>query len=196
MDETSLSLLDQIRESSDAQSWDRLVALYAPLLKRWVLWYEVQDSDADDIVQDVLTVVTTDLPKFQHTEQAGAFRGWLRAILVNRVREFWRSRKYRPIATGTSSIEERLQQLQDGASEVSQMWNREHDQYVLKRLMKLVQSQFEPKTWQAFERQVLDGHKPETVAADLDLSMSSVYTAKYRVLNALRRDSEGLIDRF
>ncbi len=196
MDDTSLSLLDRIRETSDAESWDRLVALYAPLLKRWVLWYEVQDSDADDIVQDVLTVVTRDLPEFQHTERAGAFRSWLRAILVNRVREFWRSRKYRPIATGTSSIDEKLNQLQDETSEVSQIWNREHDQYVLKRLMRVVQSQFEPKTWQAFQRQVLDGHKPETVAGDLEMSMSGVYTAKYRVLNALRRELEGLTDKF
>ena len=195
MDETSLSLLDRIRETSDAHSWDRMVALYAPLLKRWVRWYEVQDSDADDIVQDVLTVVTRDLPNFRHTDRAGAFRSWLRGILVNRVREYWRSGKYRPIATGTSSIEEKLNQLQDDASDVGQMWNREHDHHILKRLMKVVKSQFEPKTWQAFELQVVKGHKPDEVAADLEISMSSVYTAKYRVLNALRRESEGLIDR-
>ena len=196
MDETSLSLLHRIRETSDAKSWDRLVALYAPLLNRWVMWYEVQDSDADDIVQDVLTVVMRDLAKFEHNERPGAFRSWLRAILVNRVREFWRSRKYRPMATGTSSIDEKLNQLQDDTSEVSQIWNREHDQFVLKRLMNVVQSQFEPKTWQAFERQVLDGEKPEKVAGDIGMSMSGVYTAKYRVLNALRRESEGLIDKF
>ena len=195
MEETSLSLLDRIRETSDAQSWDRLVALYAPLLKRWVLRYEVQDSDADDVVQDVLTVVTRDLPKFQHNERPGAFRSWLRAILVNRVREFWRSRKYRPVATGTSSIDERLNELQDETSELSQIWNQEHDQFVLKKLMRSIQSQFEPKTWLAFRRQVVDGQKPEKVAQELQLSVSGVYTAKSRVLSALRRESEGLIDR-
>ena len=194
MEETSLSLLDRIRETSDPQSWDRLVTLYAPLLKRWVLSYEVQASDADDIVQDVLAIMVRDLPKFQHSERTGAFRGWLRAILVTRVKDFWRSRRYRPMATGTSSIDEKLNQLKDEASEASQVWNCEHDRYVLKQLMRLVQSQFEPKTWQAFYRQALKGHKPETVAKDLEMSMSGVYTAKYRVLNALRRESEGLID--
>ena len=52
MNETSLSLLDRIRETSDAQSWNRLVALYAPLLKRWVLWYpesfEIASKDSGD----------------------------------------------------------------------------------------------------------------------------------------------------
>ncbi len=86
MNETSLSLLDRIRETSDAESWDRLVALYAPLLKRWVRRYEVQDADADDIVQEVLAALLNELPKFQHNRQTGAFRSWLRTILVNRVR--------------------------------------------------------------------------------------------------------------
>jgi RNA polymerase sigma factor (sigma-70 family) len=196
MDETSLSLLDRIRETSDSESWDRLVSLYRPLLKRWVRRYEVQDSDAEDIVQEVLAVVLNDLPKFQHNKRTGAFRSWLRTILVNRVREFWRARKYQPVATGTSSLDEKLNQLQDDASEVSQIWNREHDEYVLKRLLKAVQSQFEPKTWQAFHRQVVDGQKSERVALDLEMSTSGVYMAKSRVLSALRRESQGLIDKF
>ena len=194
MNETSFSLLDRVRETSDSESWSRLVALYAPLLKRWAGQYEVQDSDADDIVQEVLAVVLTDLPKFQHNQRTGAFRSWLRTILVNRVREFWRARKFQPVATGTSSIDEKLNQLQDDTSEVSQIWNREHNQYVLKRLMKAIQSQFERKTWQAFHRQVVDGQKSERVAQDLKMSTSGVYMAKSRVLSALRRESEGLID--
>ncbi len=195
MNETSLSLLDRIRETSDSESWGRLVSLYRPLLKRWVLRYEVQDSDADDIVQEVLAVVLNDLPTFQHNKRTGAFRSWLRTILVNRVREFWRARKYQPVATGTSSLDEKLNQLQDDASELSQIWNREHDEYVLKRLLKAVQSQFEPKTREAFHRQVVDGQKAERVAQVLEMSTSGVYMAKSRVLSALRRESEGLIDK-
>ncbi len=146
MNETSLSLLDRIRETSDAESWDRLVALYTPLLKRWLRRYEVQDADADDIVQEVLAALLNELPKFQHNEQAGAFRSWLRKILVNRVRRFWRSRDRQPVATGTSSIDEKLNQLHDDTSEVSQIWNREHDDHVLKRLIRSVQPQFASQT--------------------------------------------------
>jgi RNA polymerase sigma-70 factor (ECF subfamily) len=196
MNETSLSLLDRIRETSDAESWDRLVALYTPLLKRWLRRYEVQDADADDIVQEVLAALLNELPKFQHNEQAGAFRSWLRKILVNRVRRFWRSRDRQPVATGTSSIDEMLNQLQDEASEVSQIWNRDHDDHVLKRLMRGVQPQFAAQTWQAFYRQVIDRQMADAVAHDLGMSLSSVYMAKSRVLRALRRESEGLVDKF
>ena len=139
MNETSLSLLDRIRETSDSESWNRLVALYAPLLKRWLRRYEIQDSDAEDITQEVMSVLLNELPKFQHNRRTGAFRSWLRKILVNRLRDYWRGAKYQPVATGTSSLDEKLNELQDDNSELSQIWNGEHDRYVLKRLMRAIQ---------------------------------------------------------
>ena len=196
MNSTSISLLNRLQQTDDSKNWNRLVELYAPLLRAWLRKYDVQDSDADDIVQEVLAAVMKELPNFQHNQRIGAFRSWLRTILANRVKLFWRSQKYRPVATGTSSLDDQLNQLQDDASEVSQMWNREHDEYVLQRLMKAVQPQFEAKTWQAFRRQVVDGEKANMLASELDMSLSSVYMAKSRVLSALRRESEGLVDQF
>ena len=194
MNETSLSLLDRIRESPDSESWDRLVSLYTPLLRRWVRKYQIQESDVDDIIQDVLSALMNDLPKFQHNRRTGAFRSWLRTILVNRVRLFWRSRKYRPVATGSSSIDQMLDQLQDGSSEVSQIWNREHNEIVLKRLMQNIRPQFEAQTWLAFQRQVVEHQRADVVARELEMSLSGVYKAKSRVLAALRREADGLVE--
>ena len=69
MSETSLSLLDRIRESPESEHWDRLVALYTPLLRLWVRRYQIQDSDVDDIVQDVLSTLVNDLPRFEHNQR-------------------------------------------------------------------------------------------------------------------------------
>ena len=194
MDETSLSLLDRIRESPGSESWDRLVALYTPLLRRWVRRYQIQESDVDDIVQDVLSALVNDLPRFQHNQRTGAFRNWLRTILVNRVRLFWRSRKYRPVATASSSIDEMLDQLEDPASEISQVWNQEHNEIVVKRLMQQIRPQFEARTWLAFQKQVVEHERADVAARELGMSMSSVYKAKSRVLSALRREANGLVD--
>ena len=196
MDSTSLSLLERAARTDDSQSWNRVVQIYTPLLRHWLRRDQVQDSDVDDLIQEVLATLSRELPEFRHNQRKGAFRSWLRAILVNRVREFWRTRKYRPIATGTTSIDEKLNQLQDDTSELSQIWNREHDQYVVQRLMKTIRSRFDPKTWQAFQLQVIEGKKSDQVAQRLSISISSVYMAKSRVLSALRRESEGLVDEF
>ena len=62
------------------------------------------------------------------------------------------------------------------------------------RLLEQVRPHFEPKTWEAFHRQMFDGQRADTVAAELGMPLNSVYVARSRVLSALRREAAGLID--
>jgi RNA polymerase sigma-70 factor (ECF subfamily) len=194
MMETSLSLLHRLRHAPESESWNRLVDLYAPLIRAWLRKYDVQDSDADDLLQDVLLAVSKDLGKFEHGGQPGSFRGWLKAILVNRLRKFWRARDHRPQARGDSDIHARLAQLDDPASEMSQIWNRQHDQYVLRQLLALVEPHFTPNTWTAFCRVALEGADPGVVAKKMGISRNAVIIAKCRVLSRLRQQSAGLVE--
>jgi RNA polymerase sigma-70 factor (ECF subfamily) len=194
VNETSLSLLNRLRHSPESETWDRLVELYAPLIRAWLRKYDVQASDADDLVQEVLLAVSKDLGTFDHGGYPGAFRGWLKAILINRLRKFWRDRDRRPQARGDSDIDARLAQLDDPSSEMSQIWNRQHDQYVLRQVLALAEPHFAPDTWKAFCRVAFDGAKPVVVAEELGISLNAVCLAKSRVLRRLRQESEGLIE--
>ena len=194
MNETSLSLLNRLRSSPESETWDRLVGLYAPLIRAWLRKYDIQDSDCDALLQEVLLAVSKDLGKFDHGGGPGAFRGWLKAILINRLRKFWRSRDRRPQARGDSDIDRRLGQFEDPASATSQVWNREHDQYVLRQLLVLAEPHFAPSTWKAFCRVALDGAAPGVVAEELGISLNAVCIAKSRVLSRLRQESEGLVE--
>ena len=192
--ETSLSLLARLRRSPESETWSRLVDLYAPLIRAWLRKYDVQDSDADDLTQEVLLAVSKDLCKIEHGGQPGSFRGWLKAILVNRLRKFWRARDRRPQARGDSDIDARLAQLDDPASEMSQIWNRQHYQYVLRQLLALVEPHFNPNTWTAFCRVALEGADPGVVAEEMGISRNAVIIAKCRVLSRLRQESAGLVE--
>jgi RNA polymerase sigma-70 factor (ECF subfamily) len=194
MDDTSLSLLDQLQNHDDPETWDRLVSLYSPLLRGWLRKYDVQDSDVDDLVQEVLLAVSKDLKSFEHAGNPGAFRSWLRTILVNRLRYFWRARGRRPQAGGDSDLQRRINQLEDPASRMSQLWNREHDRYVMGQLLSLVEPHFEPQTWQAFWQVALEGERPDAVAEKLGMTLNSVFIAKSRVLSRLRREVDGLVE--
>jgi RNA polymerase sigma factor (sigma-70 family) len=193
-DATSLSLLDRAANPTDTDSWDRLAGVYDPLMRRWLLQYDVQKSDADDLIQEVLAVLMQELPQFDHNQRTGAFRNWLRKILVNRLRNLWRLRKYEPQGRGTSSLLDQLHQLQDDNSEVSRIWNADHDQHVISQLMEAVRPRFQQKTWEAFRRQLFDGQRADAVAVELNMAISSVYVARSRVLSTLRREAEGLVD--
>jgi RNA polymerase sigma-70 factor (ECF subfamily) len=183
---TSASLLDQAR-GRDAVAWDRLVALYTPLLHAWLTAAGLQPADRDDLTQRVLAILVEQLPTFEHNGRTGAFRAWLRGIAVNFLREFWRARP----AAGADSV---LEQLADPAGGLSRVWDEQHDRHVLHALMEMVRPEFTPSSWQAFRRVALDGVPARQVAAELGLSVNAVLIAKSRVLTRLHEEARGLVD--
>jgi RNA polymerase sigma-70 factor (ECF subfamily) len=195
MSKTSVSLLDRLRLQPDEDSWRRLVELYMPLIRTWLRRYAVSEEDAEDLSQEVMAVVVRELPQFVHNQRPGAFRHWLRAVTVNRLRGLWRERSGAARATGDSNFVAMLDQLADPNSGLSRLWEQEHDQHVARRLMDLIRPQFEEKTWRAFRRVVLDGLKPAAVAQELGLSVNAVLLAKSRILSRFRQEIHGLTDR-
>jgi RNA polymerase sigma-70 factor (ECF subfamily) len=191
MSQTSLSLLQRLRQRPDAEAWQRLVGLYAPLIHGWLRRHGVPPTDADDLAQDVLTVVVRELPQFEHNQRRGAFRTWLRTITVHRIRNFWRNQRLRP-AVGDEEFGKVLDLLEDPHSTLSRQWDQEHDRQVARRLMELIQPEFELKSWRAFQRTALEGARAAEVAVELGLSVNAVLIAKSRVLQRLRAEARGL----
>jgi RNA polymerase sigma-70 factor, ECF subfamily len=150
-------------------------------------------SDADDLAQEVLLVVFREVGGFERRGQ-GAFRAWLRTILAHRVRDYFRGQKYRPTATGDSDFLRRLDELESPESELSRLWDREHDRHVAVALTRRVQGDFAPQTWQAFMRHGLEGQSAAQVAEELGLALNSVIQAKSRVLMRLRQELARLIE--
>src|SRR5262249_32286503 len=157
-------LLERLRRPpTDDAAWKRLIDLYTPLIQQWLRRYDVRPEDVDDLTQEVLRTVHRELPRFEHSRHLGAFRGWLRTIAVNRIRAFWKQRRSQPRGAADSQVEQRLAELEDPASGLSHLWDQEHDRYVLRRLLDLVEGEFEPATWQAFRRLALDGRRAAEV---------------------------------
>jgi RNA polymerase sigma-70 factor (ECF subfamily) len=191
--ETSASLLDRLAAQPSNADWQRLHALYAPLLCTWLRRAGVPPTDADDLVQEVMVVVFREIGKFE-PRGPGAFRGWLRTILANRVRNYFRGRQHRPTATGDSAFQDKLAELDSPDTALSQLWDREHDQHVARQLLKIVEVDFTPPTWRAFWCQVVDGLPAAQVAQELGLSLNAVVLAKGRVLRRLREEIRGFVD--
>ena len=146
--ETSFSLLERLRLSSDSAAWQRLVELYTPYIQSWLRRQNVQPADVEDLTQEVLRSVVGALPNFQHDLRRGAFRRWLRTITVNHLRSFWRARRPQTLS---EEAEQLLDRLEDPASDLSRLWDEEHDRHVVRRLLECIQSDFEPTTWRTFQ---------------------------------------------
>ncbi|MBN9121243.1 MAG: sigma-70 family RNA polymerase sigma factor [Planctomycetes bacterium] len=187
MADTPISLLERLRLRPDPASWQRLVDLYTPMIGGWLAQYHVQPSDLDDLTQEVFRTLLVELPRFRHDLRRGAFRRWLRTIAVNRLRTLWRTRT----SPADSAI---LAQLEDPESDPNRRWDEEHDRVVARRLLELLEPEFEAATWAAFRLLVLEGIETREVASRLNTTPNAVRIAKSRVLSRFRREIEGLID--
>ncbi|HEV3023587.1 MAG TPA: sigma-70 family RNA polymerase sigma factor [Pirellulales bacterium] len=191
MTTTPLSLLERLRSNPDEESWARLVSLYDPWLDRVLLHAGVADSDVDDLRQEVLAAVFREMPGFEHNGRAGAFRRWMRSIVVNRVRGYFRARQ---TTTQRTTEPESWSHIADPIAELEDYWDREHDRYLIAELLKIVEPCFSRSTWRAFQRQVIDGLRASAVAPELGISVNAAMLAKSRVMSRLRAEGRLLLD--
>src|SRR5579871_6272699 len=91
MHDTPASLLERLRGPADQAAWVRFTHLYTPLLYHWAKRLGLRPDDATDLVQDVLTALVRELPRFEY-DRGGSFRGWLRVVTINRWRNNHRRR--------------------------------------------------------------------------------------------------------
>ena len=195
MDRTSVSLLDRLKsaEPGDPQ-WRRLHDIYEPWILRWLTRVPDLGDEAHDIAQEVLIVLVREVPNFSR-QRDGSFRRWLGNVVANRLRTYWKKRKRRPLAgLGRDESTNFIDDLEDPASALSRAWDREHDQFVLQRLMTTVQHDFNKVTWEAFRRCTIEGESPTAVAASLGVTVNAVLTGKSRILRRLREEAAGLIE--
>jgi RNA polymerase sigma-70 factor, ECF subfamily len=189
---TSVSLLDRLKLARpDASDWGRLQGIYLPLIRRWLARVPGLGDEADDLAQDVFLVVVRELPRFERRRE-GSFRAWLRKMTVNKALSHWRRRRRR-LAVGLDPAAGFLDRLEAPNSELAREWDQDHDRQVFDRLLAIVQPDFHPTTWAAFQRVAVDGLPAARVAEELGLSENAVLQAKSRILKRLRQEAGDIL---
>lgn len=184
--DTSASLLQRLREPQSQQAWTRFVQLYTPLLFHWARRLGLQETDAADLVQDVLTLLVRKLPEFTYDGNK-SFRAWLRTVTHN----CWRNRCRRvqlPHEANAPDVEEL-----PARAEHDLLSETEYRQWLVGRALELMQREFQPSTWKACWECVVSGRPAAEVAAELGISIGAVYMAKSRVLSRLRQELADLL---
>jgi RNA polymerase sigma-70 factor (ECF subfamily) len=186
MEPTSASLLERLRRPDDADAWGRFVELYTPVLFAWARRLGLQDADAADLVQDVLTGLVRTLPTFEY-QPGKSFRAWLRTVTLNHWRTSQRRRGAAPPIDGAADP--------DAVAVAEEaFWEEEYRRHLTGRAIALLRAEFQPTTWQAFWECVVMGRSAAETGALLGLRPGAVRAAKFRVLYRLRQELDGLLD--
>ena len=86
---TSTSLLLRLRHD-DAEAWERFNSFYLPLVQRWC--HRLQLADREEIAQQCAERVRAAIGRFERMRH-GSFRAWLRAIVENLLKDFYRDKE-------------------------------------------------------------------------------------------------------
>jgi RNA polymerase sigma-70 factor, ECF subfamily len=191
---TSRSLLDCVR-AGETGAWDRLVALYAPLVFHWCRRRGLQEQDVADIFQEVFLAVATHIGGFRKERPADTFRGWLHRITGNKLNDHFRRRGAEPDGVGGTEANQRLAQLAaPPESEADSAAEADAERGLFHRALELIRGAFEERTWRAFWRTAVEGAAAADVAADLGMTPGAVRVAKSRVLHRLREELGDLFE--
>jgi RNA polymerase sigma-70 factor (ECF subfamily) len=189
---TSPSLLLRV-QASQAGAWERLVDLYAPLVYHWCRRARLSAEDAADVFQEVFRAVARHIGGFRRDRAGDSFRGWLRTITRNKIRDHFRRHEQEPQGRGGTDAQLSLQAVpnpvlpEEDASEIDLVHRQLH------RVLEEIRGEFEERTWQAFWQVQMEERDTDAVGAALGMTAAAVRKAKFRVLRRLRQELGDLL---
>jgi RNA polymerase sigma-70 factor (ECF subfamily) len=190
---TSPSLLLRV-QADDQEAWNRLVDLYAPLIYHWCLRAQLGTEDAADVFQETFRSVAQHIRDFRRDRPGDSFRGWLRTITQNKIRDHFRRAQNEPKAAGGTDAHVRMNAEPDPISLEEDDSEQRIVHQQLHRTLEMIRGEFEERTWQAFWKVQIEGKTTNEVGAELSMTPAAVRKAKLRVLARLRQELGELLE--
>lgn len=191
---TSKSLLAKVR-SGDEISWQEFYNTYKPLIYLCGGDCNLTIDEKEELVQKVMTEIfqkdilnnydISNVPSnvvFTYDPKKGRFRHYLRGIIHNQAIKIYKKRK------NNLSIDVDDSPVKDLPSpdQLDAAWQKEWQQHLLQMANDELKNRVKFETFVAFEMYALQNRSVEEVAEFLNMSISSVYTAKSRCITTLK----------
>jgi RNA polymerase sigma factor (sigma-70 family) len=183
-DDTSLTLLQRLQKNpDDPQAWTLFVERYQPRIRHWCLTWGLQDSDADDVAQDVLVKLFAALRRFQY-DPSRSFRAWLKTVTQHAWSDFVAAQRRHPAETSG-----RIDAIADSAeaqSDLKRQLEDAFDRELLVVAMRRIKGRTKPSNWEAFHLTAIEGLSGAEAALKLGMPVGHVFVAKHRVQKLLQ----------
>lgn len=178
--DTRASLIQRLPDAADVEAWNEFVDVYGPLLFRLARGRGMQQADAEDFVQEVLTAVAKSVDRWVENEDRGPFRAWLFRIASNLAVNFLTRPKHRRLGSGDSAIRQLLAEHCAPSAE-SELFALEYRRELFRWAAEQVRETVAERVWLAFWRTTVGAEPIPRVAAELGMTVGAVYIARSRV---------------
>lgn len=180
-DVTNSSLLLAVRDRTNQAAWQQFEEQYRPRIASFCRERGAQDSDIDDVTQNVMLRLMAKLELYDR--QKGRFRNWLARVASNCWRDLMRERQ-RQLPPGWDQLSDEFGTVVADA----------FDYELLEEAQRIVRARVTDKNWLAFVRVTYDEVDATDVGSELRLSRAAVYQATYRIRTMLRAELTRLED--
>lgn len=182
---TRVTLLERLRDGTDALAWDEFFDRYWRLIFASARRRGCSDHTADEIVQDVMLAVFEKKDVFRYDPAVGRFRDWLAGMVRNKVAE--RRRRPDDRIRGQRAVSvEGLSDREASGHQPDDAWEAAFEEALLVALLELVRCEVNPRTYQAFELSTLHEMRGAEVAKITGQSRNAVYLARRKVFARLK----------
>jgi RNA polymerase sigma factor (sigma-70 family) len=190
---TRRTLLSRLRNLDDQESWRTFFDLYWRLLYNVARKSGLDNSCAEEVVQETVIGVAQKMPGFRYDPSRGTFRQWLLRITRRRIIDHLR-RIYRQPARAEITpdlLDEEAEHAaaitDQSASAIETVWNDEWEKSTFEAALADVRAKVNPRHFQVFDYCVLKEWPTAKVAEILALNAAQVYLAKHRVAQSVKR---------
>jgi RNA polymerase sigma factor (sigma-70 family) len=188
---TRATLIQRVRNQRDEASWEDFTRIYRNYIYAVVRGMGMNESDAEDITQQVMLSLWNKLPDID-VEKIRRFRSWLSTVTKNVVLGYIRSRTRETNRIHKAKHDEDLAYLNTiRLPDIDKIAEQEWKRHITNLALQNVEPLFSGRAVEVF-RLSLDGLDIQTVAEKLGLQENSVYRLKNRVKQRLVQEIEQL----
>jgi RNA polymerase sigma-70 factor (ECF subfamily) len=183
-DATGTTLFMLLRDPDDQRAWEGFVLRYRPKLLAWGRVWGLQESDADDLTQAVFTKLLVKIRGFTYDRAKGTFRGWLRTVAKNALRDAAAARRPGDGTGGTVMAEllEAVAAYDDFADRIEKEY--QHELFVA--AAERVKGEVSERDWTIFMALLTKEKTGNALAKEWKMQAAAVYVAKQRVQDRLK----------
>jgi RNA polymerase sigma factor (sigma-70 family) len=183
--ETRITLLGRLRAKPDDPAvWSEFVDWYGRNIHAWCRAWGLQESDAQDVTQDVFLNLSVKMHSFCY-DNKGSFRAWLKTLTRRAWRVYATKQRKAGRGSGDEAEVEILNNLK-AREDLTKRLEEAFDKELLKEASNLVQLRVEPRTWKAFNLLAVEGLTGAEVATRLQMKVATVFVARSKVQRMLR----------
>jgi len=185
---TRVTLLAKLKKTENTGAWLEFESIYRGFILSLIVRMGLNQHDAEDISQAVLTKVWQKIEDFEYNENKGKFHNWLAAMTRNTVRDFFRTKKN--FITGRDSVEYQEDYLNIEEQVLPDIENLAREEWVL-HITNLAWENIKDdiyETKQAVFKMVSKEIPNKEIAQNLGISETSVRVYKAEVFEKMRTE--------